>query len=551
MLFNRLLSSLSHVEFYRVGRWFIMAMAIGTIAATGALVFEKVQDFVETRFLGEMSGFHPPHPHTTVPGDYPPPHDTLEPGASGWGRSYTSGFFLVLIPTLGGLVSGFLIYIFAPEAEGHGTDSVIKSYHRQGGRIRWQVPLVKLFASAITIGSGGSAGREGPIAQIGAGFGSLLGSWTKVSDREKRILVLAGVAAGIGAMFKAPLGGALFAAEVLYRDPEFEYEALIPAFISSILAYSLYCLFSGSGFNTIFSIPVGMKFTEPVELIFYGVMGVFLALVGILYVKSFSFFRHKVFAPMPIPNLFKPMLGGFILGLLALAFPQILGVSYGYLEEPLTSHDPATRDIAFRTASLFLLLGFLKIYSTCLTIGSGGSGGVFAPSLVIGGSFGAAFGTLFAYYSPDYVSQPGAYVLVGMGGFFSGVAKVPITALIMVCEMTSGYGLVVPLMLVTAVTYVLTPNGSSIYEEQVQRRIDSPAHAGEFMIDVLENVRVSEVMEPLPEVVTIREDTPLGEVLKLSTETVHQAFPVMNHEGKLAGVVSLDDVRSYYYESEL
>ncbi|MCA9432362.1 MAG: chloride channel protein, partial [Candidatus Omnitrophica bacterium] len=288
-----------------------------------------------------------------------------------------------------------------------------------------------------------------------------------------------------------------------------------------------------------------------VELIFYGVMGVFLALVGILYVKSFSFFRHKVFAPMPIPNLFKPMLGGFILGLLALAFPQILGVSYGYLEEPLTSHDPATRDIAFRTASLFLLLGFLKIYSTCLTIGSGGSGGVFAPSLVIGGSFGAAFGTLFAYYSPDYVSQPGAYVLVGMGGFFSGVAKVPITALIMVCEMTSGYGLVVPLMLVTAVTYVLTPNGSSIYEEQVQRRIDSPAHAGEFMIDVLENVRVSEVMEPLPEVVTIREDTPLGEVLKLSTETVHQAFPVMNHEGKLAGVVSLDDVRSYYYESEL
>lgn len=541
---NRLLKALPNLEFNRIGRWFFMAMVIGAVAAGGAILFEKVQLFVETNLLEAKAGFYPPHPHSKT-------GEEIRPG-SGWGRSYTSAFYLVLIPALGGLASGLLIFAFGREAEGDGTDGVLRSFHQQGGKIRWQVPVVKLFASAIVIGTGGSAGREGPIAQIGAGFGSSLGSMLKLSDRERRILLLAGVAAGVGAMFKAPLGGALFAVEVLYRDPEFEFEAIIPAFISSLFAYSLYCFFSGYGFDSIFTIPMGMKFTEPVELIFYGVLGIVLALVGILYVKSFTFFRETVFPAVPIPRMFKPMLGGFLLGLLALGFPQILGVSYGYLDDPLNlPHVPAGSDEVLRYVFLFGALGLLKILSTSLTIGSGGSGGVFAPSLVIGGSIGAACGMLFSFISPSIVTQPGAYVLVGMGGFFSGVAKVPITALIMVCEMTSGYGLVVPLMLVTAVTYVLTPNDCSIYDEQVSRRVDSPAHSGEFMVDVLEKVKVGDIMDPLSEVPTIHEGTPLGEVLKLSTENPHQAFPVLDDEGFLVGMVSLEDVRSYYYESEL
>lgn len=541
---NRFLKALPNLEFNRIGRWFFMAMVIGAVAAGGAILFEKVQLFVETNLLEAKAGFYPPHPHSKT-------GEEIRPG-SGWGRSYTSAFYLVLIPALGGLASGLLIFAFGREAEGDGTDGVLRSFHQQGGKIRWQVPVVKLFASAIVIGTGGSAGREGPIAQIGAGFGSSLGSMLKLSDRERRILLLAGVAAGVGAMFKAPLGGALFAVEVLYRDPEFEFEAIIPAFISSLFAYSLYCFFSGYGFDSIFTIPMGMKFTEPVELIFYGVLGIVLALVGILYVKSFTFFRETVFPAVPIPRMFKPMLGGFLLGLLALGFPQILGVSYGYLDDPLNlPHVPAGSDEVLRYVFLFGALGLLKILSTSLTIGSGGSGGVFAPSLVIGGSIGAACGMLFSFISPSIVTQPGAYVLVGMGGFFSGVAKVPITALIMVCEMTSGYGLVVPLMLVTAVTYVLTPNDCSIYDEQVSRRVDSPAHSGEFMVDVLEKVKVGDIMDPLSEVPTIHEGTPLGEVLKLSTENPHQAFPVLDDEGFLVGMVSLEDVRSYYYESEL
>lgn len=521
-----------------------MAMVIGAIAAGAAILFEKVQAVIETNFLEEKAGFYPPHPHSSG--------EEAGRTASGWGRSYTSAFFLILIPTLGGLASGLLVFFVAPEAEGHGTDGVIRSFHRSGGKIRWQVPVVKLFASAVIIGSGGSAGREGPIAQIGAGFGSLLGSALRLSDRERRILLLAGVAAGVGAMFRAPLGGALFAVEVLYRDPEFEFEAIIPAFISSLFAYSLYCMFSGHGFTSVFTIPVGMKFTEPVELLFYGILGIVLTLVGMLYIKSFSFFHKQVFPSIPLPKWLKPAFGGLLIGVLALSFPQILGVSYGYLDEPLNlPHVPASWEEAMRYVLLFATLGLLKILATSLTIGSGGSGGVFAPSLVIGGSIGAACGILFAYFWPSIVSQPGAYVLVGMGGFFSGVAKVPITSLIMVCEMTSGYGLVVPLMLVTAVTYVLTPNDCSIYEEQVSRRVDSPAHSGEFMVDVLEKVRVGEIMDPLSEVPTIHEETPLGEVLKLSTLNPHQAFPVLDNEGSLVGMVSLEDVRSYYYESEL
>jgi len=524
-----------------------MTILVGTVAGFGAIVFDVIQSYIEHHFLEGIANYEPPSPHSPPSSADPWVSIVSAPGQG----SGTVKWALVLIPALGGLASGVLVFFFAPEAEGHGTDAVIRSYHRERGKIRGQVPLIKLFASAITIGTGGSAGREGPIAQIGAGFGSWLAKILGLSDRERRTLVIAGVAAGVGAMFQAPLGGALFAAEVLYRRLEFESEAFVPGAIASILSYSLYCVYSGHGFTHIFAIPEGMVFNNPIELPLYGLVAAFLALVATLYVRTFYFARRRVFAPLPIPACLKPMLGGCAVGIIALFFTPILGVSYGQLMPALWAPAPRDWNAAQDLVLFFLALGSLKIVATSMTIGSGGSGGVFAPSLVIGGSFGAVFGVLFGFFFPDVVTQPGTYVLVGMGAFFSGAANVPFTSLIMVCEMTSGYGLVVPLMLATTITYVLTDRRCSIYSEQVDSRIDSPAHQGEFMIDVLEQIQVREIMIPRSEIVTIQEETPLGEVLKISTRSRHQTFPVVDAEGRAMGVVSLEDVRSYYYQSEL
>jgi CIC family chloride channel protein len=528
----------------QIGRWTVMTLLVGAVAAGAAILFDRVQVHIEYQFLGGWANYYPPHPHDEP--ETSEPAMTEIPVPSG-----TVKWALVVVPMLGGLASGLLVFLFAPEAEGHGTDAVIRSYHREGGKIRWNVPLVKLVASSITIGSGGSAGREGPIAQIGAGFASWIADLMRIGERERRTLVLAGVAAGVGAMFQAPLGGAFFAAEVLYRRLEFEAESLIPAVMASILSYALYCQYSGKGFTKIFEIPEGLIFDKPLELVLYAIVGVALALAGTLYVKAFDYSRLRIFRPLPVPAAVKPMIGGMLVGILALFFTPILGVSYGHLVDAIMAPVPEDWTAAKGMVWFFLLLGFLKIVATSLTIGSGGSGGVFAPSLVIGGSFGAVFGLLFGVLFPNVVSQPGAYVLIGMGGFFSGVAKVPFTSLIMVCEMTNGYGLVVPLMLVTALTYLVSGQKNTIYSEQVPSRFDSPAHQGEFMIDVLERIRVSDVMVPVPEILPIREDTMLGEVLKLSTRTTHQSFPVLDSEGKAVGIVSLDDVRAYYYQSEI
>jgi CIC family chloride channel protein len=534
----------------QIGRWATMTVLIGAVAAAGAIVFDQVQLAVEEKFLIGWANFVPPGHHEVPP-------DQVEPVAEYHtipmllDRQEIVWWAIILVPMLGGLISGALVFLLAPEAEGHGTDAVIRSYHREWGKIRWHVPLVKLLASAITIGSGGSAGREGPIAQIGAGFGSWLGTLLRLSEREKRTLVLAGVAAGIGAMFRAPLGGAFFAAEVLYRRLEFEAESLIPGMMASILSYSLFCVYSGTGFTEIFSIPNGMEFNNPLELGLYAVVAIFLALLGAVYVHVFYFVKERVFRPMPIPALLKPMIGGGLVGGIAVFFPAILGVSYGYLLGPLWATTPSSWEEIQGPVLFFLSLGLLKILATSITIGSGGSGGVFAPSLVIGGSFGAVFGLVFAYLFPGVVSQPGTYVLVGMGAFFSGVAKVPFASLIMVCELTSGYGLLVPLMLATAVTYVFTQQKVSIYREQVAGRIDSPAHRDEFMVDILQQVQVREVMIPFPEPLAIPDDTLLGEVLKRSTQVAHQVFVVTNEDHEAVGVISLDDVRSYYYQSEM
>lgn len=455
------------------------------------------------------------------------------------------------LPIAGGLLSGWIVFRFAPEAEGHGTDQVIDAYHRHFGRIRARVPLVKTLTSAITIGTGGCAGREGPVAQVGAGFASNAASLLNLSDRRRRVLLLAGAAAGIGAIFRAPLGGAVFAVEVLYRESEFEYEALIPCFIASIVAYSVYCPLSGHGWGAIFHAQE-FAFENPVLLLFYLALALVVFVGGRVYLEVFYASLNRLFGRMPISRWLKPAIGGLLLAILALAFsyltgPEkmgaVYGAGYGYLQQAIDG----ALDLKF-----LLLLAVFKILACSVTIGSGGSGGVFGPSIVIGGLIGGAFGLVCHQFFPQTVtaSTASAFALVGMAGFWAGVANVPVASLLMVSEMTAGYTLLVPLMLVTAVAYSLSYRRRSIYEKQVPTRVDSPAHTGDFVTDVLEGIHVREVLRPDP-VDTVHEETSVSDLLEHVADSRQVCFPVLDHEDRLTGLVSLHDIRSVFNEPEL
>ena len=449
-----------------------------------------------------------------------------------------SRWMMLWIPALGGLISGLIVFNFAPEAEGHGTDAMIDSFHRKKGVIRRRVPIIKTIASAITIGSGGSAGKEGPIAQIGAGFGSFLASVLKVSDRERRIMVLAGAAGGIGAIFKAPLGAALFATEVLYRREDFEFEAIIPCILSSIVAFMVFTFHDGTA--AIFHIPV-FSLATPAQLPFYAVLGVLCALVGFPYIRFFYGIRDRFFRRLNLPKAVKPAIGGLMVGVVALFLPEILGGGYPWMQSAIDGH------LAIR---LMAILVVAKILATSFTISSGGSGGVFAPSLFIGSMLGGVFGNISQRFFPHIVTEPSAFVLVGMGGFFAGVAKVPIAALIMVAEMTGGYSLIVPMMIVTSLSYLLLGN-TSLYEKQVATRVDSPAHIGDFAVDIMDHLRVKDAIVADRVVETIPEGMGFEEILRLMKGSNQQDFPVVDAKGMLTGIISMTDLRQAMADTQL
>lgn len=504
----------TRVDLYNFGRWLILASLIGVVAGLGGALLTWGVDGVQSGLLHRLVGFRPPghgvHAGAWHPADRP------------W-------LLLVVLP-VAGLLVGWIVQTFAPEAEGHGTDSVINSYHRKGAVLRRRAAPVKLIASAITIGSGGSAGREGPVAQVGAGFASYLSELLRLPVSDRRVLVIAGVAAGIGGMFRAPLGAALFAVEVMYSENEYESEALIPAIISSIVAYVVNAMLTG--WDPIFSASI-VRFVRPQELLAYLILAAFLAVVGWAYVKTFYGMRDRVFRPMRVPAFVKPAIGALMLAVIAIWLPQVMGGGYGWIQLMIEGQLPLL---------LLLLMIPAKIFATSCTISSGGSGGVFAPSLVIGGVCGALFASVSARVAPAIAPPAAACVLVGMGGFFSGVAKVPIASLIMVAEMSGSYSLLVPMMLVTSVTFLLT-KGVSIYEAQVPRRVDSPAHLGEFQIDVLERLTVREVMDPSRAVTTVEPGTPFGRVLEVVAESEQHAFPIVGDDGVVEGVFSVTDVR--------
>ncbi len=506
------LSKLKKLNIEYMGKWLTYGVIIGILTGTGSVIFYLGLNYCSSLLLGDIAGFHPP-----LSGGESSEHEFSMNGSM--------NYLLLIIPTIGGLISGIIVYSLAPEAEGHGTDAVIKSFHIHKGRIRKRVPIVKTIASIITIGSGGSAGREGPIAQIGAGFSSFLADILKLGERDRRILLICGVAAGIGCIFKAPLGGALFAMAVLYKR-DYEVEGIIPAVISSIVAYSIFC--SIVGWAPIFTTPE-YNFTHPVELLCYALIGIICGLIGMIYVKVFYGLRDNLFRKIRIPKHFIPAIGGFMIGLLALFYPQVLGTGYGWVQEAINGK---------LVLSLMIVLIFAKILATSFTISSGGSGGVFAPSLFIGAMIGGSVGNISYSLFPEIITQPSACVLVGMAGFFAGVANVPIVTLIMVCEMTNSYSLLVPLMLAEAISYVITTRWT-IYENQVPTRADSPAHRHELSIDILEKLHVKDAMTKA--VMTVSPKDKVCRVLSLIDKYKHLGYPVIS-KGDIVGIITARDV---------
>jgi CIC family chloride channel protein len=504
-------------------RLMLLSIGVGVVAGLGAILFDKLLGWMLHAVLESFTGYAEPQAGSPAASLF-----TLAPVRSLW-------FFIV--PALGGLVSGLIVYFVAPEAEGHGTDAMIESFHLRGGKIRKRVPFIKIIASALTMGTGGSAGKEGPIAQIGSGFGSTFASLLKLKARERRILVLAGAAGGIGAIFQAPLGAALFAPEVLYREAEFEYDAILPCIVSSITAYAVYTQLYRRG-ALFFPGAVGLSL--PRELLPYAVFGVVCALVGFVYVRTFYGSRDRFFERLGISKMLQPALGGLMLGTIAYAFPQITAGGYGWVQMALEGK------MLWWT---LLLLAFLKIVGTSCTIGSGGSGGVFGPSVFIGAMLGGAFGFLGHQVAPEWVVNPNSFVLVGIGGFFAGVAKTPISAIIMACEMSASYVLLVPLMLVSSTSYLLLRN-TSLYEKQQISRIASPAHLTEFARGMLEKIRVHEAITNRP-IIRIPEDMSFGELVKTVTRSRASHFPVVDKAGRMTGILSINDIRAVLFEETI
>ena len=506
----------------RTFRLTLLSIAVGVVAGVGAVAFDHLLTLA-LEALHLITGY-------------------MEPGrgaASSLATQITAkhSYWFLIIPALGGLASGILVYTLAPEAEGHGTDAMIEAFHQKGGQIRRRVPIVKIIASALTIGSGGSAGKEGPIAQIGSGFGAFLSSGLKLKPRDQRILVLAGAAGGIGAIFQAPLGAALFAPEVLYREEEFEYEGILPCIISSIIAHSVYSEVFGR--RALFY-PGRVDFMLTSELVPYALFGVLCALVGFLYVRVFYGLRDKFFLPLGINQMLKPALGGLMLGAISFLSPAVLDGGYGWIQ------------MAMEGKILWwvmLLLVFLKILATSCTISSGGSGGVFGPSVFIGAMLGGAFGFLGQKLAPGWVIHPNSFVLVGMGGFFAGVAKVPIASIIMACEMSSSYTLLVPLMLVSSISYLLLRK-VSLYEKQLTSRLASPAHVTEFSRGLLERIYVHEATK-MRQVCRIPEEMPFGEMVKIMVNSQEIYFPVVDRNGKMTGILSINDIREFMFEESI
>jgi CIC family chloride channel protein len=443
-------------------------------------------------------------------------------------------YFRIGIPALGGLVIGPIVYFLAREAKGHGVPEVMEAVAMQRGIIRKRIVFIKALVSAICMGTGGSAGREGPIVQIGSAAGSTLGQMLKVSANRMRVLVGCGAAAGIAATFNAPIAGFMFALEIILG--EFGVATFSPVIISAVTATAVSRHFLGD--SPAFVVPA-YQLVNLLEFPLYAVMGLFCALVGVTF-TTLLYRMEDIFDNLKFPDYLKATLGGLILGAMGLLFPQILGIGYGAINLALV------QELSWW---LMFLLVIGKILATSITIGSGGSGGIFAPSLFVGAMAGGFFGGVVHHLFPAVTASPGAYSIVGMGAVVAATTHGPLSAILMLFEMTGDYKIILPLMITCIISRLIAGRllKESIYTFKLLRRgVD--IRAGKE-VNVLKSISVKDVMNPAVE--TIAESLSLREFAEKISKTKYNSFPVVNNKDELKGVLSFLDYNTTFLNEDL
>jgi CIC family chloride channel protein len=534
-----LVAARTPVQFQMLGRMLLHAALVGAAAGLlGSLFFAGVEA-IQRVCLEGWTGYAP-----------------LRAGGERiFGEAGETPVFrpwiLLVMPAAGALVAGMLSTWLAPETRGGGSDAIIEAFHQKNGFVRKRVAFVKALVSALTLGTGGSGGREGPTMQMGGSIGALVGQVLRVTDRERRILLVAGTAAGMAAVFRTPLGAALLAVEVLHRD-DFETDALVPAVLSSVVAYSVFIAFFGE--QTLFAHAQTYPFV-PQHLPLYAILAVAISFLASTFLWTLRWVQGAT-RDLRVPDWIKPGLGGLALGVFATPIIIVIGphlgqpgqglgiLGGGYGAAQLAINGASWFPLGWRGVELLALLGAVKIVATCLTVGTGGSAGDFGPSLVIGGIFGGAFGRAAQLLLHDPRIDPGAFALVGMGTFYGGLAHVPIASLVMTCELAGSYDLLVPLMLAEGIAFVALRH-RSLYHAQVATRRDSPAHRDELIFDVLKGVRVGDVVVKDRPYATFTTRTHASEVIQKAAATAWQdVFPVLDDGGKLVGIVLSDVLRT-------
>ena len=495
----------------------VLALAVGAGAGAGAVAFRYL-------ILGFTKAF-------TGRRDY------SAAGHAAYGYGHGIGFwFVVAAPVVGGLLYGPLIYLFAREARGHGVPEVMLAVAERGGRIRPQVAVVKSLASALCIGSGGSVGREGPIVQIGSALGSTLGQIVRVPESRLRILVACGAAGGISATFNAPIAGVFFGLELILRDFEAESFGVVvlSSFVADIIGRAAF------GSHPFLALPA-FQLRSPVEYPLYIGLGVAAAVVGVVFIRvlyGMEDVADRLWAGRP--EWLRPAAGGVLLGLLLLALPELYGVGYPPLERAIGGH---------YVVGLLLLLLAGKIVATSLTIAIGGSGGVFAPSLFMGAMLGSAYGAGVHHLLPHLTAPAGTYGLVGMGAVFAAAARAPITAVIIIFELTGDYRIILPLMFAIALAAGISSllSRDTIYTLKLRRRgIDIMRGRGANLMQLM---RVSEAMQPLPLAVPV--DMPLNETIARLAEATTDGLPVVDGDGRYRGTITSQQVEEAMRENAL
>ena len=454
-------------------------------------------------------------------------HDPLE------AARHLAWYWRIAIPATGGLLVGPLIYVFAREARGHGIPEVMKAVAVRGGVIRARIVGVKALASALTIGTGGSAGREGPIVQIGSAFGSTIGQWFNLNAAGVRTLVGCGAAAGISATFNAPIAGAIFAAEIIVGD--FAVTQFMPIVISSVVAsvVTRYAI----GNHPAFLVPP-YEIISPFELIPYMAAGVVAGLVAVAFIRSLTF-SEDFFEKIQLPEWSRAALGGAIIGIVAIWLPNIYGVGYTTISDALSGALPTL---------LLAALVLAKIFATSVTIGSGGSGGIFAPSLFMGAMAGGVIGNLVEQYFPGATASSGAYALVTMGAVVAATTHAPVSAIIIIFELTQTIEIVPALMTACVISTLVSQllNRDSIYTTKLRRQGIDIFETKDP--NVLKGLFVRDVMVPNPEVIQASAD--FKTVLDLVVQSPHSQFYVASPNGDHLGAISLLELRRLIYEQD-